>query len=129
MRRVQAMLTEPLPRHQREHADDQHRGRGVDSVRCVSAEKQQCRQKVDEGIHPAIVASTRVRPGPTSAWRVQFALTEQTRDPWPSGSNCTLRSEEHTSELQSLMRISYAVFCLKKKQHRKSKPTKQSHHN
>src|SRR3546814_8823329 len=29
---------------------------------------------------------------------------------WPSG-----RSEEHTSELQSLMRISYAVFCLKKK--------------
>src|SRR3546814_9467239 len=30
------------------------------------------------------------------------------------------RSEEHTSELQSLMRISYAVFCLKKK--KKSKP-------
>src|SRR3546814_5833380 len=28
---------------------------------------------------------------------------------------CALRSEEHTSELQSLMRISYAVFCLKKK--------------
>src|SRR3546814_6751745 len=28
-----------------------------------------------------------------------------------------LRSEEHPSELQSLMRISYAVFCLKKKQH------------
>src|SRR3546814_5393556 len=27
----------------------------------------------------------------------------------------TVRSEEHTSELQSLMRISYAVFCLKKK--------------
>src|SRR3546814_9961968 len=30
--------------------------------------------------------------------------------PWAAG-----RSEEHTSELQSLMRISYAVFCLKKK--------------
>src|SRR3546814_5710790 len=29
----------------------------------------------------------------------------------------TIRSEEHTSELQSLMRISYAVFCLKKKNH------------
>src|SRR3546814_1152338 len=28
---------------------------------------------------------------------------------------CGIRSEEHTSELQSLMRISYAVFCLKKK--------------
>src|SRR3546814_15946170 len=32
--------------------------------------------------------------------------------PTPTGSR---RSEEHTSELQSLMRISYAVFCLKKK--------------
>src|SRR3546814_9720972 len=30
------------------------------------------------------------------------------------------RSEEHTSELQSLMRISYAVFCLKKKTQRKN---------
>src|SRR3546814_4654498 len=34
-------------------------------------------------------------------------------------SLATLRSEEHTSELQSLMRISYAVFCLKKKTHKK----------
>src|SRR3546814_4370639 len=32
-----------------------------------------------------------------------------------------MRSEEHTSELQSLMRISYAVFCLKKKTTKKSK--------
>src|SRR3546814_14281481 len=31
----------------------------------------------------------------------------------------TIRSEEHTSELQSLMRISYAVFCLKKKKNNK----------
>src|SRR3546814_6413439 len=31
------------------------------------------------------------------------------------GKTGTARSEEHTSELQSLMRISYAVFCLKKK--------------
>src|SRR3546814_6937870 len=33
----------------------------------------------------------------------------------------TVRSEEHTSELQSLMRISYAVFCLKKKTQHKHK--------
>src|SRR3546814_3191321 len=33
----------------------------------------------------------------------------------PSGTPAWIRSEEHTSELQSLMRISYAVFCLKKK--------------
>src|SRR3546814_4966758 len=32
-----------------------------------------------------------------------------------------MRSEEHTSELQSLMRISYAVFCLKKKNNNKRK--------
>src|SRR3546814_6851137 len=32
-----------------------------------------------------------------------------------AGVSARLRSEEHTSELQSLMRISYAVFCLKKK--------------
>src|SRR3546814_6721963 len=35
-------------------------------------------------------------------------------DPWKLRYE---RSEEHTSELQSLMRISYAVFCLKKKTH------------
>src|SRR3546814_3074564 len=34
------------------------------------------------------------------------------------------RSEEHTSELQSLMRISYAVFCLKKKKEKTDKQTK-----
>src|SRR3546814_1321602 len=34
----------------------------------------------------------------------------------PSSAKISCRSEEHTSELQSLMRISYAVFCLKKKQ-------------
>src|SRR3546814_10394169 len=37
------------------------------------------------------------------------------------------RSEEHTSELQSLMRISYAVFCLKKKQ-TKLTTQKKTHH-
>src|SRR3546814_1798935 len=34
---------------------------------------------------------------------------------WESSEIGKARSEEHTSELQSLMRISYAVFCLKKK--------------
>src|SRR3546814_989010 len=35
--------------------------------------------------------------------------------------DANIRSEEHTSELQSLMRISYAAFCLKKKKHHKTK--------
>src|SRR3546814_5229174 len=38
------------------------------------------------------------------------------------------RSEEHTSELQSLMRISYAVFCLKKKK-RQNRTRKDRHHS
>src|SRR3546814_1255791 len=36
-------------------------------------------------------------------------------DRGPDSMGCLRRSEEHTSELQSLMRTSYAVFCLKKK--------------
>src|SRR3546814_6866628 len=45
-------------------------------------------------------------------------------DDVPAGQE-PFRSEEHTSELQSLMRISYAVFCLKKKtnRHHKIRPT------
>src|SRR3546814_3356184 len=43
------------------------------------------------------------------------------RNPRPrSGCVCADRSEEHTSELQSLMRISYAVFCLNKKKYIKT---------
>src|SRR3546814_5692099 len=42
---------------------------------------------------------------------------------YPPGEE-TDRSEEHTSELQSLMRISYAVFCLKKKNNKKYKTTR-----
>src|SRR3546814_9051393 len=42
-----------------------------------------------------------------------------------SGRNPLSRSEEHTSELQSLMRISYAGFCLKKKK----KQTKSPHYS
>src|SRR3546814_8410450 len=37
-----------------------------------------------------------------------------------AGGDVCSRSEEHTSELQSLMRISYAVFCLKKKTRKKT---------
>src|SRR3546814_7438768 len=41
---------------------------------------------------------------------------------WPGGR--ASRSEEHTSELQSLMRLSYAVFCLKKKKKQTQKTRK-----
>src|SRR3546814_8049286 len=39
-----------------------------------------------------------------------------------TGADQVARSEEHTSELQSLMRISYAVFCLKKKTKKQRRP-------
>src|SRR3546814_3407733 len=42
-------------------------------------------------------------------------ITEWPRGRLRTGAVAGWRSEEHTSELQSLMRISYAVFCLKKK--------------
>src|SRR3546814_4079541 len=45
--------------------------------------------------------------------REESAANPEFRKAWESFSS--FRSEEHTSELQSLMRISYAVFCLKKK--------------
>src|SRR3546814_3631862 len=47
---------------------------------------------------------------PSTSWPATATTTPRTT---PS-----CRSEEHTSELQSLMRISYAVFCLKKKKHK-----------
>src|SRR3546814_1753991 len=48
--------------------------------------------------------------------------------PAPAGSReSRKRSEEHTSELQSLMRISYAVFCLKKKTNTQNIPTSEQY--
>src|SRR3546814_9650624 len=53
-------------------------------------------------------------PLPVVRAAVLYVLRTMLDDPIPMNEGC-LRSEEHTSELQSLMRISYAVFCLKKK--------------
>src|SRR3546814_3612850 len=50
-------------------------------------------------------------------------LTQQLRDISARIAETMRRSEEHTSELQSLMRISYAVFCLKKKKNYTQKST------
>src|SRR3546814_9421698 len=49
------------------------------------------------------------------SYMLKGATLEGIRD--ADGSAMVVRSEEHTSELQSLMRISYAVFCLKKQTH------------
>src|SRR3546814_8189603 len=60
---------------------------------------------------------------PARSHQFQMSLMPAVRDRWPETASLPimpnggipLRSEEHTSELQSLMRISYAVFCYKKK--------------
>src|SRR3546814_6373672 len=55
-------------------------------------------------------------PFSTFATKARWMATASMRSPFgPPSASAPARSEEHTSELQSLMRISYAVFCLKKK--------------
>src|SRR3546814_6074864 len=68
--------------------------------------------------YTTLFLSPGVASAPT-AWRPATMF----RGSWVlRGQSCTVRrSEEHTSELQSLMRISYAVFCLKKKKQNHTK--------
>src|SRR3546814_3100630 len=60
------------------------------------------------GLVPGVSANS-PSPGLPGAWQ-RVAVNRK-----PTHDLARYRSEEHTSELQSLMRISYAVFCLKKK--------------
>src|SRR3546814_8495132 len=64
---------------------------------------------------PAFGNAMGARPGPRRPQYIRWRLvtSRELRRAW------RFRSEEHTSELQSLMRISYAVFCLKKKNNTK----------
>src|SRR3546814_3821339 len=63
------------------------------------------------------VGLARIRRGPNAIGRDAGLLQglAEGRDDREHADRSGERSEEHTSELQSLMRISYAVFCLKKK--------------
>src|SRR3546814_6352423 len=68
-----------------------------------------------------IASATRSRQASftlSTTLRVRCGRAPRSPDNWSSTFwTDHQRSEEHTSELQSLMRISYAVFCLKKKKH------------
>src|SRR3546814_8963417 len=81
---------------------------------------------------PARFLASHISPVSSDPVRSMGPVKPSSRDmqlPWPMGAKISGgrggpapegdgRSEEHTSELQSLMRNSYAVFCLKKKKHK-----------
>src|SRR3546814_7139800 len=78
--------------------------------------RRESRRSAREQRHPRLgLRAGRLAPsGPRCRFRPpkRAAAAARFRNRWPPPS---ARSEEHTSELPSLMRISYAVFCLKKK--------------
>src|SRR3546814_7029553 len=80
-------------------------GSAPERLRLPAHHRRQC-QPLEEGVPPC-VSAVRDRPAPRPPARRDKGCCI------PQAS--TGRSEEHTSELQSLMRISYAVFCLKNK--------------
>src|SRR3546814_2674000 len=84
------------------------------SSRCTSRPAEVC--VFDEALD-VLVARSRRAARPNTVVR---GVTYQTASP------AKMRSEEHTSELQSLMRISYAVFCLQKKKTHNN-PNKKAH--
>src|SRR3546814_6236941 len=61
---------------------------------------------------PRLVGGCGISPSAESELEMGYWIA---RPYWGLGFATEARSEEHTSELQSLMRISYAVFCLQKK--------------
>src|SRR3546814_1903239 len=72
-------------------------------------------QKPDSQINPLSVSLARAGEAALAAKNYQGAIDRLESALAADPRNRRARSEEHTSELQSLMRTSYAVFCLKKK--------------
>src|SRR3546814_6476266 len=112
------------------------RGRGLHdrrAVHAVAADAAAAQRAVDR-----TAAAGACRPvaglGPAGGAHVGRGCVPDVRQPeqravsgaWPRPTAICLRSEEHTSELQSLLRSSYAVFCLTKKTNRYNNPTTQS---
>src|SRR3546814_2697676 len=79
------------------------------------------RAKVSAGVGPKINQTRKVSAAAAMTAGTNHIVTLSTTawigslEPWACSTRLMIRSEEHTSELQSLMRISYAVFCLTKK--------------
>src|SRR3546814_9048054 len=93
-RRTRAQMSWPKAGAARRHS--RRHGALTDRRRAHQVHERRCLAKRNPQVQPAAGRNA-------VAWR------------WPHWRRNGARSEEHTSELQSLMRISYAVFCLKKK--------------
>src|SRR3546814_6087899 len=93
----------------------------------VARRRQRLRRRmprIGDGLLPgaSVIGDRDIEPLEPPRDRLADAAQAENAHPPPAQRR---RSEEHTSELQSLMRISYAVFCLKKKKKR----TKQNEKN
>src|SRR3546814_1331721 len=84
----------------------------------VAARREQPDQRSDDGIthSPGLIGQKGDRKKSLRGRELQ--VSGKRADVITKTNASAMRSEEHTSELQSLMRISYAVFCLKKKKNK-----------
>src|SRR3546814_4150312 len=100
----------PVVRRRRHPGEAGHRGGGAgpDGLRAQAVGEDLLRVDAQ---HPAVVHLAPTLVGPSGAGLVRPGRR--------AFRGARRRSEEHTSELQSLMRISYAVFCLKTKKKKK----------
>src|SRR3546814_7969941 len=114
-----------LSRHR--PSDEFPRGQGRQRKRRHAHEHRDAQRRLyAQGRHSAVQsrhAASRQRVPPPMAQRLLAGSRGQHDDGAEHLYQYQRRSEEHTSELQSLMRISYAVFCLTKKNKKKSNTT------
>src|SRR3546814_4986569 len=108
--------------------------RGPEGPRNLEDGRREARAELSAGLRRRVTIRPRSGAGRPKGRPVRTAAI---RSPSPDGArfrgakpseriSTTKRSEEHTSELQSLMRISYAVFCLNKKNKKPSNTTQQN---
>src|SRR3546814_1751212 len=86
--------------------------------RIAAGDRQRIKADAGGGRHELAVGVEAQLHRRSAARRRQFGPVHDQVDVPVVGGGRRIRSEEHTSELQSLMRISYAVFCLKKTKHK-----------
>src|SRR3546814_5264900 len=90
--------------------------KGLPALQERLRERCSVRELAEHRIHAALPLAVEQRQLALGRGFAELGHGDQGLEEDPLVGAVVVRSEEHTSELQSLMRISYAVFCLKKKQ-------------